>query len=374
MKKSWKIGDLLDKLDKKAPLSAAESWDPVGLLVGSPEEKTASVVIAGDLTLDVIRFAESKGARLVINHHPCIFPKGKGLGRFISGTPAFEAARCGIQVAALHTNFDRCALEVVQSVSKGLGACPMGRLSDGSKDLFYKLVTFVPRSHIQAVQDAIFQAGAAQVGPCRTWSFRLNGESLFEVPSRVKSALLKQKGKLRKSSEIRLEVLVVRGLWSRVLAALHESHPDGQNARYDCYVLEQLPSSLGLCFGIGYGFWGEFPERRVFSEVAKDVKRLFCINGFWITNPKPEKVKRIAFAAGKGSSFVQYAAELGCDLTITGEAGYHTALGASQQGMAVLEVGHRQSEVFFIKTLKRWLEELRVPTWSVFDRTQEVWI
>jgi putative NIF3 family GTP cyclohydrolase 1 type 2 len=62
----------------------------------------------------------------------------------------------------------------------------------------------------------------------------------------------------------------------------------------------------------------------------------------------------VGFAAGKGASFVESAIQAGCDLLITGEAGYHSALQASRRGMSVMEIGHRESERFFAPTVKGW--------------------
>jgi len=74
--------------------------------------------------------------------------------------------------------------------------------------------------------------------------------------------------------------------------------------------------------------------------------------------PSSSRVKRVAFVAGKGAGFLGAARAAGCDLFITGEAGYHTALDGWRQGMAVMELGHRESERFFVKTMCSWLSQL----------------
>ena len=71
-------------------------------------------------------------------------------------------------------------------------------------------------------------------------------------------------------------------------------------------------------------------------------------------------IERVAFVAGKGSSFMGRAAQLGVDLFITGEAGYHGALEGAKNGMAVMELGHRESELFYLKTMTGWLEAARL--------------
>lgn len=66
----------------------------------------------------------------------------------------------------------------------------------------------------------------------------------------------------------------------------------------------------------------------------------------------------MAFVAGKGSGFIAAAASAGCDLFVTGETGYHDALSASRRGMTVIELGHRESERFYLKVMSEWLAEM----------------
>jgi putative NIF3 family GTP cyclohydrolase 1 type 2 len=75
------------------------------------------------------------------------------------------------------------------------------------------------------------------------------------------------------------------------------------------------------------------------------------------TEPAPKLVKRIGFVAGKGAAFTASAKRAGCGLFITGEAGYHDSREAASGGVAVMEVGHRESEVFFLQTVERWCRE-----------------
>lgn len=261
LKNPKRIAEILASLNARAPLSTAEDWDNVGLLLGDPQQTTRGAVISVDLTFEAVQAAVDQKFNLIINHHPCIFPKSRGLSRVIAGTPIFEALRHGISVAAYHSNFDQCALEVVQAVAEGLGVKSLGRLSE-----------------------------------------------------------------------------------------------------------------KGLAKGSEYGFWGDFPEPRPFSDFSKDVKTLFNVNGFWITNPIPTKIRRIGFAAGKGASFVDSASEKKCDVFITGETGYHVALGAARTGMAVMELGHKESECFFGQTMKRWLSDLNLDLEEVQTPTQQIFV
>jgi dinuclear metal center YbgI/SA1388 family protein len=370
------IDDVVRALLQRAPQSFAEDWDNVGLLVGDEGQKTSGAVVSIDLTFEAVQLALEKGYKLIVNHHPCIFPKTKGLSRVLSGSPVYEAIRNGICVAASHTNFDQCSLEVVQAVSEGLGLNVQGRLFEKSQISFLKLVTFVPADHLEQVRTAVCEAGAGNIGNYDFCSFGAKGEGTFRG-GKDTHPRVGQPGQLEKVEEIRFETVFPRGLKDQILKALLSAHPYEEVA-YELYSVEQTTksstASQGIVSGLGYGFWGEFPSRRPFSEVAKDVKSLFDIHGFWITNPVPSYVSKVGFVAGKGASFVEAAAAARCDLFITGEAGYHTALGGSRRGVAVMELGHRESEKFFVKTMKSWLTHLGLEVAEAQTPTQQIWL
>src|SRR5689334_21594631 len=101
-KTSYRIGDVISALNHRAPLHTAEDWDNVGLLVGDPSLKVTGIVSGIDLTSEAIQLAVQKKFNLIVNHHPCIFPKNRGLSRITSGSPVYEALQNGIAVAAYH--------------------------------------------------------------------------------------------------------------------------------------------------------------------------------------------------------------------------------------------------------------------------------
>lgn len=388
------VSQVLQDLERRAPSDTAEDWDNVGLLAGDPSWKTSGAVVTVDLTEQAIRLAKQRKYRLIVNHHPCIFPRSRGLSRVVAGMNrggtsglVFEAIRQGIAVIACHTNFDRCAMEVVQSVSEGLGVTPKGRLVDHPGGSLVKLVVFVPLTHVEQVREAICQAGAGKIGNYDFCTFGAEGEGSFRGGESTRPFLGKP-GKLEKAREIRLETIFPQGLEKPVLGALFRAHPYEEVA-YDLYPVKQGPASEGLVRGLGYGFWGEFPSPKSFSEVAKDVTSLFNVNGFLLSSPlSPEprsvraraarpstegsrKIRRIGFVAGNGSSFLSAAAAAGCDLYITGEVGYHPALDGTRKGMKVMELGHTESEYFFPQTVKGWLSQLGLKSEPLYQPAQQ---
>lgn len=362
------ISQILDALELRAPQGASEDWDNTGLLVGDPADTTSGAIVANDLTDGALELARRRGYRLIVTHHPCIFPKSKGLARVVADSrggpcPAaiiYRAIQAGISVISVHTNFDQCALEVVSDVAGGLDIQPLGRLIDKPARSLLKLVVFVPETHVETVRAALAAAGAGHIGRYDSCSFGVAGTGTFRGLEGANPFIGKARS-LEKIAEIRLETILPRGLKKPVLAALKESHPYEEVA-YDLSIVEQAPASQGLIRGLGYGFWGDFARPRSFSALTRGVKALFKVDGFWVGNPVPKKVRRLAFVAGNGGSFLEAAAAQGCELFITGEVGYHSVLEGARLGLTVLELGHRESERFFASTMQTWLqaEGLRV--------------
>ncbi len=370
-----KIADVMAALERRAPSGTAEEWDNVGLLVGDAETQTSGAVVSVDLTDEAIDAAVAKGWKLVVNHHPCIFPRSRGLSKVTAGSSAsrrvHRAIQEGISVVSCHTNFDQCSLEVVRAVSEGLKVEVKGRLIDSGSASLLKLVVFVPVSHVEAVRQAICAAGAGQIGQYDRCTFGVRGEGTFRAGPGTEP-FLGQVGTLERAEEVRLETVLPRGLRAGVVRALLQAHPYEEVA-YDLYLVEQRPSGQGQTWGLGYGFWGELPKPRSFADVARDVKRLFKVDGFWVSEPVASRIRRLGFVAGKGSSFVGAAASAGCDLLITGEAGYHSQLDGARQGVTVLELGHRESERFYLSTMRDWLQEEGLKTLLLDVPTQKIW-
>lgn len=368
------IGDIADRIEKITPEAGAEKWDNVGLLVGDAKTKVSGVVVSIDLTREALDEAAARGFNLILNHHPCIFPKQKGLSRFTrsgSSRLVYEAAKKGIAVISTHTNFDRFALEAPLAAAEALGVNPIGRLHDEEEGAtFLKLVVFVPESHAEKVREAICAAGAGRIGDYDSCTFSVKGEGTFRGGVRAKP-FLGRPGALERAKEARLETIFPRALKKSVLRSLREAHPYEEIA-YDLYRVEQSASASGFVPGLGYGFYGDLPKAIPFGEFSKRVRKSFRISGFWATEPAPKSVRRIGFVAGKGASFTRAAQQVGCDVFLTGEAGYHVVREAAQSGLAIVEIGHTESELFYLETVTNWCKKWKLPVKMIRTLQQKV--
>ncbi len=101
------IREVVAPIEAFAPLRLQASYDNSGLVVGRMSDPVQGVLLAVDVTDEVLDEAEKMGANLIITHHPIIFHP---LKRFNSEgyvqRCVERAIRKGIALYACHTNLD----------------------------------------------------------------------------------------------------------------------------------------------------------------------------------------------------------------------------------------------------------------------------
>lgn len=98
-----KIIDFYSYIDSIAPFKTQEEWDNSGFLVGDGEKEVTKVLLALDVTKEVLEEAKELGANLIISHHPIIFG---ALKEFHPKSIAFLAVEYNIAVICAHTCLD----------------------------------------------------------------------------------------------------------------------------------------------------------------------------------------------------------------------------------------------------------------------------
>lgn len=102
----------------------------------------------------------------------------------------------------------------------------------------YKLVFFVPETHVETVKTAIFATGAGRIGDYDSCSWQTLGQGQFR-PLEGSQPFLGQKGQVERVSEYRVELVCADQLIERALAALRDAHPYEEPA-YDVWRLADL--------------------------------------------------------------------------------------------------------------------------------------
>lgn len=97
------INEVYSYLDHIYPFALQEKWDNCGLLVENPTMECKKIMLALDITDDVINEADCKSAQLIISHHPIIF---NPLRKLYNSSPVYRLAEKGIAAICMHTNLD----------------------------------------------------------------------------------------------------------------------------------------------------------------------------------------------------------------------------------------------------------------------------
>lgn len=98
-----KIKDITDFFETFAPVDTAMDFDNVGLLVGDKNAAVNKVLLALDITAEVVFEAEKLGCELIISHHPVIFSP---LKRLCKDSVPYLLAEKNIAALCMHTNLD----------------------------------------------------------------------------------------------------------------------------------------------------------------------------------------------------------------------------------------------------------------------------
>ena len=98
-----------------------------------------------------------------------------------------------------------------------------------------KLVVFVPEEALDAVRDALFEAGAGRIGDYERCSWYTAGIGTF-LGGEGTSPSIGEKGREERVAELRLETVFPAERHDEVVAALRRAHPYEEPA-FDVYAL-----------------------------------------------------------------------------------------------------------------------------------------
>ncbi len=117
----YHVHEIVEYLSRLAPLSLAEDWDNVGLLVGDREQPVLRVMTCLTLTDDVAREAIAGDVQMIVTHHPVLF---RPVQRLTSDTPEgrllLQIMGARIAVYSPHTGYDGALKGINQQLAEQL--------------------------------------------------------------------------------------------------------------------------------------------------------------------------------------------------------------------------------------------------------------
>ncbi|MEG1789187.1 MAG: Nif3-like dinuclear metal center hexameric protein [Oscillospiraceae bacterium] len=124
------VREIADFLEELAPSSLKMDFDNVGLLVGLENRPVERVLVALDITEDVIDEAENVDAELIVSHHPLFFAGLKSVtDGDATGEKIVRLLTGGISAVCMHTNLDAAPGGVNDALAAALGLSVRGILN-----------------------------------------------------------------------------------------------------------------------------------------------------------------------------------------------------------------------------------------------------
>ena len=329
------IKQILALLEEMAPLAYAESFDNVGLLVGNQHADCSGVLVCHDALEAVIDEAIAKNCNLVVCFHPILFSGLKKItGKDYVERSIIKAIKNDVAIYAVHTALDNHKNGVNKIFCDALGLVN-NKILIPKQHFIRKLVTYTVSENHQQLRNALFDAGAGNIGNYENCSFNSQGIGTYQGNEDSDSEI-GERGEFVENTEIKIEVTFEKHLESKILKALFSNHIYEEVA-YELYDLQNAHQNIGL------GMIGELPEAMDEKEFLQMVKLKMKAEGIRHSTFLNKKIKKVAVLGGSGSEAIGKAIQAGADAFLTADLKYHQFYQAENQ-LLLADIGHFESE------------------------------
>ncbi len=335
------VQDVITVLEQLAPPAYQESYDNAGLITGNPGMHCRGILCTLDVTEAVVEEAINTGCNVIVAHHPIVFGGLKKLtGKTYVERVVIAAIKNDIAIYAIHTNLDNVLEGVNHKIADKLGLINRQILLPAANTLI-KLQVFVPNDHAGEVRNALFTAGAGQIGKYADCSFSQNGTMTF-TPGNNTNPYVGEPGKPEHSAETKIEVILPAHRSLAIVAAMKQVHP------YEEVAYDLIP--LANVTNIGSGLTGVLPQpiaESIFLKLLADNFGLQVIRHTPLLN---REIATVAVCGGAGSFLIKHALAAKADIYITADVKYHEFFDAEHK-MVIADIGHWESEQFTVDLL-----------------------
>ncbi len=342
------IREVINLLEGLAPTIYQENYDNSGLIYGNLEENITGILISLDITESILDEAISENCNLIVAHHPVVFKPLKTLtGKNYVERVLIKAIQHNIALYAIHTNLDNVMGGVNFQIASILSLQDVRVLAPTTQNL-YKLTTFCPHEYTQQVLEALWQAGAGQIGNYQDCSFRLEGIGTYRPNEKAKPFAGTQ-GHLEQAPETRIEVIFPIHVKNNIFKALRKAHPYEEIAYY-LHLLENENQELGAG---AIGTLETAMDELSFLAFLKEKMQLNVIRHTAFLN---RPIRKVALCGGSGLFLLKKAIAQNADAFITADVKYHEFFDAEGQ-ILLADIGHYESENCTKNLLAQLLKE-----------------
>ena len=342
------LKEIVSKIEEKFQMKQAEDFDNVGLLCGNLDREISGILVCHDALEEVVEEAISKNLNLIVCFHPIIFSGLKSLtGKNYVERAVIEAIENKIAIYAIHTAFDNDFFGVNFRICEELGLKNQQILMPKSQNL-KKLEVFIPKNEAENLKNALFEAGAGNIGFYDECSFSVSGNGTFR-PMQGSNPFSGKLNVRENSDEVMISVIFENFKQNRIISAMKKAHPYEEVA-HQIINLENENQYSGL------GRFGDFENEIYEEDFLKFVKEKFNLQVIRHSEFTGKKIKRVGVLGGSGASGIKAAISAKCDAYITGDVKYHDFFQAENR-ILICDIGHFESEQFVTQQLFDLLSE-----------------
>lgn len=343
-----KIKEFINEFEKIIPARQAEDFDNVGLLCGNPDREISGILISHDALEAVVDEAIEKNLNFVFCFHPIIFSGLKSItGKNYVERAVLKALENKITIYAIHTAFDNDYFGVNYKICEVLGLKNQQILMPKQNQL-KKLEVYVPVDSAENLKNALFEAGAGNIGFYDECSFSINGNGTFR-PLEGSNPVTGTQNEREKANEVLLSVIFEDYKKHQIFFAMKQNHPYEEVA-YQLISLENENQYTGL------GRFGDLETEMDETDFLKFVKEKFNLNIIRHNSLTQKKIKRVGVLGGSGASGIKSAISVKCDAYLTGDVKYHDFF-SGEDKLLICDIGHFESEQFVTQQLFEILSE-----------------
>ena len=331
------IRDITNYIEEIAPLSYAEDFDNVGLLVGNYTTKVTGVLVTLDTLEETVDEAIANNCNLIISFHPIIFGGLKKLnGNNYVERVVLKAIKNDIAIYATHTALDNSKVGVSAKMCEVLNL-QNTKILIPKKGIIKKLTTYVPFAEANNLREKLFEAGAGTIGNYDNCSFNVEGKGSYRG-NEHSNPVVGKKGEIQFEEETCITVTFESYLEGKILTQLFKHHPYEEVA-YEVITLNNSHQNIGM------GMIGEFENPMDETEFLQFVKSTFKTDCVRHSKLLGKQIKKVAVLGGAGSFAISNAIREKADAYVSADFKYHEFYKAEER-ILLADVGHYESEQF----------------------------
>ena len=343
-----KLTHILSRLEEMAPLSYAEDFDNVGLLVGNTNQEISGILVCHDALEAVIDEAIAKKCNLVVCFHPILFSGIKKItGKNYVERALIKAIKNDIAIYAVHTALDNHQNGVNKIFCDAIGL-QHSKVLIPKENYIHKLVTYTIPENVEKLRNALFEAGAGAIGNYENCSFSSKGTGTY-MGNEASNPEIGERFEFVETQEIKIEVTFEKHLQTKILKTLFTNHVYEEVA-YEVYQLENKHQNIGL------GRIGELEQPLSEGEFLALVKEKLDCGGIRHSAFTGKSIKKVAVLGGSGSFAIKNAINSGADAYITADLKYHQFYEAENR-LLLADIGHFESERYTKNYIVDFLKE-----------------